>query len=312
MTATAPSDPELVVLTWNLRRNSASADLALTFLSEEVDAGRPCIAAFQEVPADLVPKVKQCANLTVQPASSRRSREKSINVVVTSSDLWVSPAGDKHVDNMLLDREGRCLGLTFDSSRWSGLRFLAVHGWDRLCRPAPHVRAEWGGIVRGILNGFWTAGPLIVAGDLNANPWDIEVTFRSGWFASRSATLRAREKYQLANVGVFAKPLINLSWNMISAADGTHHFVSDSDVEWHFLDQFLASRDLAAARLTPTVLRTIGKTELVDVDGLPLHVRRKSGAIRWVYSDHLPVELRVPSVILAAVCSAPEAMKAKT
>ena len=107
-------------------------------------------------------------------------------------------------------------GMTLASAHWSGLRFLAVHGWDRHTRPTEGERCDWAGIVRGTLTSFWMEGPLIVAGDLNANPWHREVTYRTGWFAARPADLLQGEQYKLPGLAEQATQLVNPMWKTIA------------------------------------------------------------------------------------------------
>jgi hypothetical protein len=201
----------------------------------------------------------------------------------------------------------------------SGLRFLAAHGWDRRSRPKERHRADWAGNVRTILGSFWKAGPLVVVGDLNANPWDFEVTRRNGWFASRRNDIWSKGAYTIPNTTIKAKPLVNLTWRMVTEYRGTYFYRDDDDLNWHFLDQFLASKDLLAeGQLVPRVLTDIGGTSLCDENGKPRTTVEPSmkddsedsdddddSKALFEYSDHLPIELRIPVDTLIKLCNSP-------
>jgi hypothetical protein len=295
--------PDLLVLTWNLNANVQAAELALKYLVSWHEAGASCVAAFQEPPEaidSMVPE-KLIAHSRVGKVAGTKV---PCNVVLTSRDVARDPDGPLHAGGVR-DTERRMEGLTLASEHWSGLRFLAVHGWDRRSRPTDGERGDWAGIVRGALTSFWMEGPLIVAGDLNANPWHREVTYRKGWFAARPADLRQGEQYKLPGLGEQATQLVNPMWTTIARERGPGSMVYNyDDMYWHCLDQILLSKGLFASDLSPVICTALAGACLVDEDGAPKFMKDKQGKDIPVYSDHLPVELMIPGKSVKRACSA--------
>lgn len=161
-----------------------------------------------------------------------------------------------------------------------------------------------------MLTSFWgwsEPAPLIVAGDLNANPWHREVTDRSGWFAGRPGE-QPGEQYQLEDEAVYAVPLVNPMWSLVTGgrAPGTFHGDHDG-LQWHCLDQVLVSRDLATRPLVPVIRGWMSSRSLVDKAGKPLQgpVMRDGERKRdYIYSDHLPVEMILSGEVVAQACEA--------
>lgn len=296
--------PDLLVLTWNLNRNLEAAKLALAHLESRVAAGLYCIASFQEPPAGLDGLVVGAAKLTAHSKATPVVGAKvSCNVIVTAREILLDPDGPLHANNPMLDKERRMEGRTFACEHWSGLRFLAVHGWDRWSRSSDAERGDWASIVRGVLNSFWKKAPLIVAGDLNANPWHREVTYRKGWFASRSAEQRQGVRYQLPNLEEYAMQLMNPMWKAVAKAriPGTFYHDHD-DMLWHCLDQVLVSKDLFDQSLSPVVQETMMEKSLLGADGAPARDKGPDGKPIHIFSDHLPVELIIPGEIVKSAC----------
>jgi endonuclease/exonuclease/phosphatase family metal-dependent hydrolase len=302
---TPPAPPDLLVLTWNLDSNIEAAKLAVAHLESQVAAGLFCVASFQESPEGLDSLVVASPTLTAHSKATRIAGTKAPgNVVVTSSEIVLDPEGRSHENNATLDDQRRMEGRTFACEHWSGLHFLAVHGWDRRSRPTESERADWADLVRGVLSSFWRDGPLIVAGDLNANPWHREVTYRKGWFASRTADQGEGKAYKLPNKEEYAKQLMNPMWKVVAneRLPGTCFYDHD-DILWHCLDQVLVSKDLFNQSLSPVVRDTMMKTLLLDSNGEPAREKGPEDKPIYVFSNHLPVELILPGEIVKSACS---------
>ncbi len=309
MSVTSPTmtlaPPDLLVLTWNLDSNIEAAKLAVAHLESRVAAGLFCVASFQESPAGLDGLVVASPTLTAHSKATRIAGTKApCNVVVTSREIVLDPEGRSHENNATLDDQRRMEGRTFACEHWSGLHFLAVHGWDRLARPTDGERADWADLVRGVLSSFWRDGPLIVAGDLNANPWHREVTYRKGWFASRTADQGERVDYKLPNKEEYAKQLMNPMWKVVANERLPGTFVYDrDDMIWHCLDQVLVSKDLFDRSLSPIIRDTMMKTSLLGSNGEPVREKGSDDKLIYAFSGHLPVELIIPGKIVKSACS---------
>ncbi|WP_437587563.1 hypothetical protein [Sorangium sp. So ce1000] len=296
---------DLLVFTWNLRGNVEAAKLAISHLSSWPNNGISWIAAFQEAPRALDTLLKGAGNVRVHdhdPATDH-------NVILSSDDIVLDPDGPKHARNLIVDRNHRMAGRTFACAHWSGLRFLSAHGKDRLNWPTDGERQRWATTVRRVLTSFWSdPAPLIVAGDLNANPWHHEVTDRSGWFAGRPGE-QPGERYRLEDEDVYAVPLVNPMWRLVAGdrTPGTFHDDHDG-LRWHCLDQVLVSRDLATRPLVPVIRGWLSNRSLVDEAGKPLRGRVTGGdgdaakKIDYIYSDHLPVEMILSGEVVARAC----------
>jgi hypothetical protein len=292
--------PDLLVLTWNLQRNMAAARLAVEHLGGWIHDGVSWIATFQEPPVEMGALLAGSTPFTAHLPSTKH------NLILTSRDVRVDPEGPLHSRNPVIDTNQRMEGRTFASEHWSGLRFLAVHGEDRRTSPSPGDRQEWAMTVRKVLGSFWTApGPLIVAGDLNANPWHHEVTYRRGWFAGRTAE-RPGERCKLKHEADHAERLVNTMWKVVGRAKtpGTWHG-DHGGVLWHCLDQVLVSQGLFDERLAPVVRESMVGQALIDASGEPLWRYRKPGKHNktFTYSDHLPVELLIPGDRVTSACT---------
>ena len=314
----AKTSPDLIIFSWNLNHEVQALKLALKQLESYASLGHPCVAVFQETPSSVRKEVASISKLWMFSNSGKPLRTK--NAIIMTTDLEVDPNGDTHDSTSPYDTNGRCLGITLRSTHWTGLRFLAVHGLDRRSHPTPEQRADWAGIVRTILSSFWKTGPLIVAGDLNANPWDFEVTRRNGWFAWRRRDIwPAKPKTsKVANIATKASPLLNLTWGLVTSHRGTYFYCDANDLRWHFVDQFLATEDLLAeGQLVPHILTKIADTSLCDNNGQPLRTveggddcedsagddNNSKAPPEYEYSDHLPIELRIPVDTLIKSCN---------
>lgn len=294
---------DLLVFTWNLNHNVEAAALAISHLTSCPNNGVSWIAALQEPPHALAALLKEAGNVRVHDPTTDH------NAILSSDDIVLDPDGPKHARNRTVDINDRMAGRTFACAHWSGLRFLAVHGKDRHNWPTEIERRGWAAIVRRVLTSFWSElTPLIVAGDLNANPWHHEVTDRSGWFAGRFGE-HPGERYRLEDENVYAVPLVNPMWRLVAGgrAPGTFHGDYDG-LRWHCLDQVLVSQDLATRPLVPVIRGWMSNRSLVDKAGKPLLVRvkKKDGGEEesYTYSDHLPVEMILSGEVVARACEA--------
>ncbi|WP_437875513.1 hypothetical protein [Sorangium sp. So ce513] len=295
---------DLMVFTWNLNDNVEAAKLALSHLTSWPNNGVSWIAALQEPPRALDALLEAARNVRIHDPTTDH------NVILSSDDIVLDPDGPKHAHNPIVDTNDRMAGRTFASADWSGLRFLAVHGKDRRNSPTEDDRRGWATTVRRVLTSFWSwrePTPLIVAGDLNANPWHREVTDRSGWFAGRPGE-QPGQQYQLEDEAVYAVPLVNPMWRLVAGGrtPGTFHG-EHGGLRWHCFDQVLVSRDLSACPLVPVIRNWLSGRSLVDEAGKPLRGRVAGdgdGGIDYIYSDHLPVEMILPGEVVARACEA--------
>lgn len=289
----------LTIFTWNLDSNVVAAKLALAHLDAVVAGGNDCVAVFQETPGTFGAVVKKSASLKVHVPSGKMQK----NCIVLSDNLAVDAQGPKHLRGGA-DTTGRFAGLTIGSATWTGLRILAVHAWDRRSRPTDRHRNKWMKSVRGVVSIFWDQGPLIVAGDLNANPWSFEVTARDGWFARRTAELGTKSEYALSNATAMARQLVNPMWRIAARErrPGTMRYSDENDLAWHCLDQVLLSRCLSTSQARPQVLSVISSAKLTRAYK-PIRVYNASSKkYSYMYSDHLPVELTLDHATVSRAC----------
>ncbi len=192
-----------------------------------------------------------------------------------------------------LDEQRRLDGVAINSSKgWGNLKVLGLHAWDRRSRSTRIDRNAWMSIMRNILDVFWSGGPLLVLGDLNANPWESEVTSRMGLYALRYKDWPInQEDSKRPGVAKYAKPLFNPMWQLLgddSGERGTLHY-DKLDLRWHCFDQIIVSKELREFLGKPTVLTKLLNEDLVDKHGVPK--KKKIGKDKLVFSDHLPLQV---------------------
>jgi len=197
------------------------------------------------------------------------------------------------------DSERRMLGLSFFSNdgTWSNLQVLGVHGQDRYNSPTDAERGHWASCMRGTLDKFWKGGPLVVLGDLNANPFHDEITGRAGLHAVRKKD-GIGESRKLPQMQKSSISLYNPMWSLLvddaGKAPGTYYHSSRTrtDLLWHCIDQIIVSAHLEPHLIGGPEIQTHltgdAVTSLVDSDGVPLRSKGEP-----VYSDHLPVQLSI-------------------
>lgn len=149
--------------------------------------------------------------------------------------------------------------------------------------------------MRRTLGDFWRGGPLVVLGDLNANPFHDEITRREGLHALRKKD-GIGETRKISHEKTYSVSLYNPMWSLLadgaSTVPGTYYFPNRtrSDLLWHCIDQIIVSAHLEpylmGAPEILTHLRGDATTSLLGANGVPSRV----GGVP-IYSDHLPVEL---------------------
>lgn len=288
----APGDGRLLLFTWNLHSSPEALELACKYLAKQAS----CIAAFQELPEEfgtdqLVLWGEGRLRRLDQPALTSTSRtskwiESSV-ALIASEDIEIDLLGKKH-EYSPLDSERRLAGVTVTTKSWPRvqLQVLAVHAWDQWNRNSEVNRGDWKRIARGVLDEFWVDGPLVVMGDLNANPWDHEISSRSGFYALRQKDWpRQDRKTKQHGAERYARPLYNPMWVLLpdgSERPGTHYYDgADSDLRWHCFDQILVSGDLQPYIRRPEALETLDGESLVKQNGEPR------------IGNHLPVQLTI-------------------
>ena len=305
-------EDKLVVFTWNLNGSAAALDLACKYLATQA----PFIAAFQEFPAEFDPplagilgqnevKVLSRSPLKFGEKGQIRTVDPSV-VLLASDDIDVDPLGNRHEYKPELDSERRLEGVTVSSRAWQDLQILGVHGWDRRSRPKKKKRQLWAGIMRDVLQDFWSGGPLVVMGDLNAHPWSAEITERHGLYALRWKDWPAEGEAKLANRERYATPLYNPMWSILPdgavGGSGTIFFPNERDQRWHCFDQIIVSAHLREHITSPRVITSLLSRALVNENGTPLRLRDEPE-----FSDHLPVQLtidigKVTPCRISAIC----------
>lgn len=290
----------ITLFTWNVNSNYATLELACRHLASS--AQPTCIAALVEVP-------RQGCDATIERGSSGKLRRLAAStsapshhvILVGSQDVMVDPTGRSHEYDSQHDDNRRMQGLSLYSSTgaWANLQVLGVHGQDRLSYPTEKERNHWGDLMRRTLNEFWTGGPLAVIGDLNANPFHDELTAREGLFALRQKD-RAGVTRKPSNEKTSVTSLYNPMWQFLgddpsAAAPGTYYFKQPkrTELRWHCLDQIIVSEHLAphlaALQIVTSLRGHSDEVALLDGDKVPV----RDGNDEPVYSDHLPVQLRV-------------------
>lgn len=164
---------------------------------------------------------------------------------------------------------------------------VGVHLPDRWTLPEPDCRLR---VIRRLMEGvneMWKAascGNVIIAGDLNADPWDKELlpdAFNSVLFKD---VIRGRgtRRWFGQEFGLLYNPV--LDW--ISEATGSYgsYYTSSPDATtyWRCLDQVLVSRSLVEGIEDLRYLRSIGHRSLMAKV-------RPDGSI----SDHLPLLVQI-------------------
>ncbi len=295
----------ITLFTWNVHRNAVALEVACRHLAIVPGC---VIACFQELPENVyawqIPawssdRLSILGRLPVPGGCRLRSHV----VFVGSRGIRVDPDRERnHEGETERDSEGRCQGLSL-SSRVCGFRdlqVLGIHGPDRFHSPTEKERSRWGRVMRDVLSHFWRGRPLVVLGDLNANPFHEEVTDRDGLFALRSKDiLGVVRPRKLPHERRSAVPLHNPMWRLLPDDTGTHHGTyycrnrARTELLWHCIDQILVSDDLVpllAGRSPEILTRLSGEREvtLVDHHGAPL-----LGDKGPTFSDHFPVQLTI-------------------
>lgn len=143
-----------------------------------------------------------------------------------------------------------------------------------------------------MLDSFWSGEPLVVLGDLQSNPFDREITHRTGLHALRKKDFPDGE-LNLPQTNVSVKALYNPMWPLLldeaGGPKGTYHFRGATDLFWHCIDQIIVSLDLESYVGKPEILTALQdatgeRKDLVTPRGLPNDRD---------YSDHLPVQMTV-------------------
>jgi len=293
---------KLVVFTWNLNGSPGALDLACKHLATQGSF----VAALQELPADSDLRLTTALGESSLRLLSRsmlkfggKTQIRTIDptvVLLASDDVEVDPIGKSHEYRPELDSERRLEGLTIRSTNWQDLQILGVHAWDRRSRPKRKKRLQWAGIMRDVIHEFWSGGPLIVMGDLNAHPWSEEITERHGLYALRWKDWPEDGRGKLANREQYATPLYNPMWEILpdgaTGGRGTIFYPNDRDQRWHCFDQIIVSNHLREHIGPPSVLTTLVDCNLVDEKGIP-RKQRVNGKDKPELSDHLPVQLTI-------------------
>jgi hypothetical protein len=287
----------LVAFTWNLGKSAEALALACRHLATL----GPFVAALQELPPDAETalgiaegehKLKNLSRWMLRWNKKNKTAMVAPKVVLLASDgVDVDPLGNRHEYEPTIDDMRRLEGVTLRSESWQDLQVLGVHAWDRKSRYESEDRQTWAGIMNDVVRDFWSGGPLIVMGDLNAHPWSPEITDRSGLYALRRKDWPEQGSGKLAGKDKHATPLYNPMWQLLADdARGGHGtiFYPKRDLRWHCFDQIIVSDHLREHIGPPAVLTQLCDRTLVDGKGAPRKRRDKAEL-----SDHLPVQVTV-------------------
>jgi len=300
----------LLVFTWNLKKRVKALELACAYLAKR-SARIPCVASFQELP-DGVSSAK-ISSWSQGALAMHRAAKQRLGIVTSG--------GIAATDLIELLPEGvppfahRMLALSLAGKSWSNLQLVAVHLPNRRDVPEGPERDVGLTHLADAFHMFWQQrgrGPVVVAGDFNADPFHREVAARSAFWATRDRTdlslMRGPRRQNTLSVPVFfgsrkittatqleavlsarkRTPLYNPMWQMIPERSrhprGTFVFHDDHTiVGWHCYDQIIVSSHLAEHADPVRVLRKLNSTWLMTAS------HRKP--LDSGYSDHLPVEL---------------------
>lgn len=300
----------LLVFTWNLKKNAKALELACAYLAKRA-AKVPCVGSLQELPDGVSPtKISSWSQgeLTVHRAVRQRLGIVTSRAVIATDLIELMPEGVPPFAH-------RMLAVALAGKGWSRLQLVAVHLPNR--RDVPEGPQREVGLTRlaDAFHAFWQQkgrGPVVVAGDFNADPFHREVAARSAFWAARdrsdlSLMRRARRQTTLGVPVFFGNqqittasgletalsarkrtPLYNPMWQMMPERSrhprGTFVYHDDHTiVGWHCYDQIIVSSHLAENADAVRVLRKLNDTWLMNAS----HKKPLDGG----YSDHLPVEL---------------------
>jgi hypothetical protein len=275
----------MLLFTWNLNCSAVAFELALSYLAA---SGERFLATFQELPT--VATSTSLATKAVFKLVQDRVRCMGVVGSMTTPGrvgLFSSPDLRASVS----DVHARMAVASIDGTR-RGLTLIGLHAVDRRNSATEYSRGVHGVLLRQGIDAAWKPGdPLIVMGDFNADPYDPEISSRSGIFAIRDSKEMAEDwSSPLAGAGNLLRPLHNPTWHLLPESTlrpgGTYLFNSvDRGIRWRICDQILMSRELVpSVRGLPEILAKMGNEELLTKKGSPN---------KRHMSDHLPLQLRI-------------------
>ncbi|WP_437835555.1 hypothetical protein [Sorangium sp. So ce1153] len=205
----------------------------------------------------------------------------------------------------------RMLEVTITNTLFEGLRFFALHLPGR--RDLPDGKRDGPlAVLASAFHAAWKGGPVVLAGDFNADPYHREIAARGYFWAVRDRSELSHRRVQrlpsapgldvvhsgkvhpaatdLRALVTLAdrSPLYNPMWKWLPERRkhprGTHYYLDDDcGISWHCYDQILLSPELVEHVQDFRVLSKLGKTNLIEGD--------QKKPIETGYSDHLPVTL---------------------
>jgi hypothetical protein len=180
--------------------------LALSYLS---GVNGSFIAALQELPAS----ANSTAKAQAQAITLTDQRVRCLGVVPSArahGRVGLFSSADCSTLEFRTDIYNRFIMATVSTLRCPPLRVVGLHSHDRVTYPTEGERTLWGGTMKRQVDAFWSPGqPLVIMGDFNADPYDPEVSARTGLYAvrDRDEADRARPARLVANQAV--RPLYN-------------------------------------------------------------------------------------------------------
>ena len=165
----------IIFFTWNVNHNVDAMKLACEHLARVGS----CVAAFQEAPGVDAAMIAGWTGASLALLDATSSDTAKV-LFVASPDLSIDPMGARHRLEPTLDVNCRLEGLTLLSGAGKPFQILGVHGLDRVNHRTSEERQVAGQLLRRVIESFWSGGPLVVLGDLQSNPFDREITHRTG------------------------------------------------------------------------------------------------------------------------------------
>jgi len=277
---------DVLVFSWNVGGSTGAISLACEYLA---GAGS-FIATFQEVPGDVDAafltsaakgKLVVAQTLVIEITNKKKDDpERYMQLVLACSQNLTASAPKQWKDS-------RMIGATIaDSSEaWGPVGVVAIHARSRDSSQGANRIAK--AIKARAQIDEYLAGPMVVLGDFNANPYEAEMCSPDCFFALRNGDELAAKSDK--------EPLYNPFWNWLAevprdgAARGTLYYPSDeSRFPWQCYDQILLSKGLVAhvrAALIRCDLPRGGDRQILTKKADDFRPKGDP------YSDHLPVEL---------------------
>lgn len=229
-----------MLFSWNLQGKPELLERALKFLAAQPSA----VGAFQEVPGSLtsgtLARIGVAHSLIVHTQHNDRWHKRNLAIVSTVG--LKSARGRADPDGMFAAVSITIPGLGL-------VDVVVVHAISKLTENNERQRIKRAARLRRSLNALWFAPKLIVLGDFNAEPFDVEIWDEDAFNAVRDRHLI--HSHPSDDPDFRSRSLLNLSWCWLSespsrgAPGGTYRYDRVSrHSSWYSFDQIMVSEPL--------------------------------------------------------------------